>query len=210
MRAVVLGLVFLFISCSKIDNRKSKATDFQSKLDLRYKKLQQYHIDSIGFPRSASLNPEQIKKVSSSDWTSGFYAGNLWQIYKLTNNEEYKKLAIKWTSFLEKEKFNDKTHDMGFKIFCSYGKGYQITKNKKYKEVIIKSAKTLSTRFNDTVGSIRSWDFNKNNWSFPVIIDNMMNLELLFEATKISGDSLYHKIAVKHANTTLKNHFRDN
>lgn len=203
LKIVFLGCILLSFNCKKT-NPNANAL-----MHTRFTKFLNYPSDSLGFPRSSSLHPEKVFKVTSSDWTSGFYAGNLWQLYKLTNNIEYKNLAIKWTSFLEKEKFNDKTHDMGFKIFCSYGKGYQITKNKKYKDVIIKSAKTLSTRFNDTVGSIRSWDFNKNNWSFPVIIDNMMNLELLFEATKISGDSLYHKIAVKHANTTLKNHFRD-
>ena len=98
---------------------------------------------------------------------------------------------------------------MGFKVFCSFGKGLEVEENQHYKDVIIKSAKTLSTRFNAKVGAIRSWDFNKDIWEFPVIIDNMLNLELLFEATKISGDSTYHKIAVQHANTTLKNHFRE-
>jgi len=95
-------------------------------------------------------------------------------------------------------------------VYSSFGNGLKLDKNNQhYKDVIVKSAKTLSTRFNNNVGSIRSWDFNIDIWEFPVIIDNMMNLELLFEATKISGDSLYHKIAVKHANTTLKNHFRE-
>ena len=98
---------------------------------------------------------------------------------------------------------------MGFKMYCSFGEGFEVTKNDHYKSVLIQSATTLSTRFNKKVGSIRSWDFNKDIWEYPVIIDNMMNLELLFEATKISGDSTFHKIAVQHANTTLKNHFRE-
>jgi uncharacterized protein YyaL (SSP411 family) len=97
---------------------------------------------------------------------------------------------------------------MGFKIYCSYGTGYGITKDAAYKEVIIQSAKTLSTRFNSTVGCIRSWDHHKEQWGYPVIIDNMMNLELLFAATRLTGDSSYYKIAVSHANTTMKNHFR--
>lgn len=99
---------------------------------------------------------------------------------------------------------------MGFKVFCSFGHGLKHENNQEYKDIVVKSAQTLITRFNDTIGSIRSWDFNKNRWKFPVIIDNMMNLELLFEATKISKDSIFHKIAIQHANTTLKNHFRDN
>jgi uncharacterized protein YyaL (SSP411 family) len=97
---------------------------------------------------------------------------------------------------------------MGFKIYCSFGEGLKVEDNPFYKDVIVQSAKTLSTRFNSKVGLIRSWDFNSDIWEFPVIIDNMLNLELLFEATKISGDSTYHKIAETHASTTLKNHFR--
>ena len=97
---------------------------------------------------------------------------------------------------------------MGFKIYCSFGNGYRLTKDPHYKEVIIQSAKTLSTRFNAKAGVIRSWDHNKDKWDYPVIIDNMMNLELLFEATKLTGDSAFYKIAVSHANKTMENHFR--
>jgi hypothetical protein len=97
---------------------------------------------------------------------------------------------------------------MGFKVYCSFGTGYRLTKNQHYKDVIIESAKTLSTRFNDKAGVIRSWDHHKEQWAYPVIIDNMMNLELLFAATKLTGDSSFYKIAVTHANTTMKNHYR--
>jgi len=168
------------------------------------------HIKLIlqGFPRSVNLKTSTIKKVPSKDWTNGFFAGNLWQIYELTGNEDFKKKAKEWTAFIEKEKHNNRTHDMGFKVFCSFGNGLRLEDNQVYKDIIVKSAQTLSTRFNENIGSIRSWDFNKDIWQFPVIIDNMMNLELLFEATKISGDSSYHKLAIKHGNTTLKNHFR--
>jgi uncharacterized protein YyaL (SSP411 family) len=98
---------------------------------------------------------------------------------------------------------------MVFKIYCSFGNAYRLTKNPQDKEIIIKAAQTLATRFNPKVGSIRSWDHNSDKWDFPVIIDNMLNLELLFEATKLTGDSSFYKMAVTHANTTLKNHFRD-
>ena len=179
-------------------------------INNRYKTYLNYEPDSLGFPRSFDLNKMAVKKKPSKDWTSGFYAGNLWQLYEITGNEKYKELAKKWTSFIEKEKYNDKTHDMGFKVFCSFGQGLKHLDSDIYKDIIVKSSETLITRFNDTVGSIRSWDFNKKRWDFPVIIDNMMNLEMLFEATKISGDSIFHKIAVQHANTTLKNHFRKN
>jgi len=109
---------------------------------------------------------------------------------------------------MEREKTNGGTHDMGFKINCSFGNGYRLTGDPHYKEVILQSAKTLATRFSAKAGVIKSWD-NQKKWKYPVIIDNMMNLELLFIATQLSGDSSFYKIAVSHANTTLKNHFRD-
>jgi unsaturated chondroitin disaccharide hydrolase len=108
---------------------------------------------------------------------------------------------------MEAEKTDGGTHDMGFKLYNSVGNAYRLTHEQKYKDDIIQAAKTLITRFNPTIGCIKSWD-NRKEWKFPVIIDNMMNLELLFEATKLSGDSSFYKVAVTHANTTLKNHFR--
>lgn len=208
IKIALLGCILLGLSCKESNNNSSDLKDTEFILKSRYDKLVEYPLDSLGIPRSTSASLEKVIKVKPKDWTSGFFPGNLWLIYSLTKDERFKNKAIEWTACLEKEKLNDRTHDMGFKIFCSYGNGYQITDNKKYKDVILESAKTLSTRFNANVGAIRSWDFNKNIWEFPVIIDNMMNLELLFEATKISGDSLYHNIAVNHANKTLKNHVR--
>jgi alpha-L-fucosidase len=154
-----------------------------------------------------TLDSLQLKLVSSRDWTSGFFPGVLWFLYEQTKKEEWKKQAISYTANIEREKTNGGTHDMGFKIWCSFGQGYRLTKDAHYKDVIIASAKTLSTRFNATAGVIKSWD-NRSKWKYPVIVDNMMNLELLFEATKLSGDSSFHKIAVAHATTTMKNHFR--
>lgn len=146
--------------------------------------------------------------VASRDWTSGFFPGMLWYMYEYTNDEYWKNEAEKYTLFIEREKTNGGTHDMGFKIYCSFGNGYRLTNNNYYKDVMLESAKTLTTRFKDHIGCIRSWDHNRHKWQYPVIIDNMMNLELLFWASKESGDSLYYNIAVEHARTTLKNHFR--
>jgi rhamnogalacturonyl hydrolase YesR len=198
--------MLLIISCKKVSDEQTSKN--QTKLEDRYLHILKYKADSTAFPRSYAYKEQQIKKVPSKDWTSGFFAGNLWQIFELTGAEAYKEKAKEWTAFIEKEKFNDRTHDMGFKVFCSFGNGLKHTDNDDYKKVIVESAETLITRYNDNVKSLRSWDFNKKTWQFPVIIDNMMNLELLFEATKISGDSIFHNIAVTHANTTLKNHFR--
>ncbi|MCX6171521.1 MAG: glycoside hydrolase family 88 protein [Flavobacterium sp.] len=184
------------------------ASSVKKEITSRFSNLLDFPIDSVSIPRSMVLATGVVKKVQSKDWTSGFYAGNLWQIYKLTGDVRYKEKATLWNAFIEKEKFNSSTHDMGFKVYCSYGKGLKVEDNIKYKNIIVKSAQTLVTRFNNKIGAIRSWDHNKESWDFPVIIDNMLNLELLFEASKISGDKTYRNIAIQHANTTLKNHFR--
>jgi rhamnogalacturonyl hydrolase YesR len=202
-------LIFVALILSGCSRKKEDAkSDIDILLEKRYEKLLTYSVDSLAFPRSYSYKGNAIKKVPSKDWTSGFFAGNLWQLYSLTGNQDYIEKAEEWTAFIEKEKFNNRTHDMGFKVYNSFGNGLKIKENKRYKNIIVESAKTLSTRFDENIKSIRSWDFNKEVWQFPVIIDNMMNLELLFEATKISGDSSFHKLAVTHANTTLKHHFR--
>lgn len=146
--------------------------------------------------------------VPASDWTSGFFPGVLWQLYAFTKNDAWLESARDATAKLEQEQYNGGTHDMGFKIYCSYGQGYRLTGDTAYRNVIIRAARTLATRFNPAVGCIRSWDHNSDRWDFPVIIDNMLNLELLFAATRLTGDSSFYNIAVTHADTTLKNHFR--
>ncbi|TCD01591.1 glycoside hydrolase family 88 protein [Pedobacter psychroterrae] len=155
-----------------------------------------------------TLENGQLKLVASRDWTSGFFPGVLWFLYENSNNADWLELAKIYSAPIEKEKTNGGTHDMGFKIYCSIGSGYRLTKDAHYKDVIIESAKTLITRFNPKTGVIRSWDHNTDKWVNPVIIDNMMNLELLFEASILTGDSSFYKIAVSHANITMKNHFR--
>ena len=158
-------------------------------------------------PRSVSEEGE-LNMAPSRDWTSGFFPGNLWFMYEWTGDDYWLEKAKYFTSFIEQEKYNDRTHDMGFKIYCSFGNGYRLTNDQQYRETMIHSANTLITRFNETVGSLRSWDHNRDKWDFPVIIDNMMNLELLFWATRATGDSIYYDIAVSHANLTLREHLR--
>lgn len=149
-----------------------------------------------------------LRLVSSRDWTSGFFPGVLWFLYEYTGKKQWQDQAIPFSANIEREKTNAVTHDMGFKVYCSIGTGYRLTKDQQYRDIIIQSAQTLSTRFRPIIGSLRSWDHSREKWGFPVIIDNMMNLELLFAATELTGDSSYYHIAVTHANTTMKNHFR--
>lgn len=205
---LILGFALL-ASCKSGINSQTKSTSAsENLLEKRYKMLLDYPVDSMSIPRSMTIKTNTIKKVPSRDWTSGFFAGNLWQLYRLTGNEAYKNQAQKWTPFSKKESVNSNSHDVGFKVFCSFGEALKVENKEEYKAVIIKGAETLCTRFNAKVGAIRSWDFNKEIWDYPVIIDNMMNLELLFEASKLSGNKKYREIAIQHANTTLKNQFR--
>jgi uncharacterized protein YyaL (SSP411 family) len=155
-----------------------------------------------------TLKGGELAVVPSRDWTSGFFSGELWYLYEYTGKDEWLQAARTFNAKMEPEQWNGKTHDMGFKMYCSYGNGYRLTKDETYKNILVQSAKTLSTRFRPITGVMRSWDHSTDKWSFPVIIDNMMNLELLFFATRVTGDSSFHKIAVSHAKTTMKNHFR--
>lgn len=150
-------------------------------------------------------------KLITSDskwWTSGFFPGVLWYLYEATGDTLLKEYACDYTSRVEKEKYNKENHDVGFMLYCSFGNGYRLTGNEKYKQVLLKGAESLSTRYKDHIGVIRSWDFNRAVWQYPVIIDNMMNLELLEWASKNSDNSRFASIARSHADVTLKNHFR--
>ena len=146
----------------------------------------------------------------SKSWTSGFYPGSLWYTYLYTGNEEIKALAEKNTEKLYIETQVVRSHDIGFMVNCSYGNAYRITGDEKYREPFINAAHLLATRFNPTVGLTLSWNVTpkRKHWRYPVIIDNMMNLELLTKAHKLSGVDSLLNVALTHANTTMKNHFR--
>ncbi|QTE38083.1 glycoside hydrolase family 88 protein [Mucilaginibacter gossypii] len=158
------------------------------------------------FPKTYHPTTDKFETSNSSWWCSGFYSGTLLNLYQQTKDAELLNQANENLKGLEKEQYNKGTHDLGFMMYCSFGTANHLEPKPEYKEILINSAKSLSTRFNPTVGCIRSWNSKAND--FLVIIDNMMNLELLFYATKATGDSSFYKIAVTHANTTMKNHFR--
>lgn len=151
-------------------------------------------------------------KLVTSDyewWCSGFYPGVLWYLYENSKDTVLLQYAREYTARLEKVQYITTNHDVGFMLYCSYGNGLRITGDNSYKSVLLNGAKSLSTRYKQNIGLIRSWDFNKERWQYPVIIDNMMNLELLTWASR-ETDSVYYKdIAINHADKTLQNHFRD-
>ncbi|MEQ1799233.1 MAG: glycoside hydrolase family 88 protein [Lacibacter sp.] len=173
--------------------------------DTQYKVLAQ-NLPTDKFPKTYFPLTGKYEFSNSAWWCSGFYPGTLLYLYEQTKDNSLLNEANRILKVLEKEKLNTSTHDLGFMMYCSFGSALLIDPKPEYKEILISSAKSLVTRFNPTVGCIKSWDGRKNE--YLVIIDNMMNLELLFWATRTTGDSSFYKIAVTHANTTIKNHFR--
>lgn len=173
--------------------------------------VSQLERDTTAFQQILWPNPpaEQMGKrhlCDIYDWTSGFFPGSLWYLYELTGDEELKEQAVKYTNMLNPVRYFKDTHDLGFMINCSYGNALRLSPSDTIKNVLIETADNLCLRFNPEIGCIRSWNFG--HWNFPVIIDNMMNLDLLFSATKLTGDSKYRDIAIAHALTTIKHHFR--
>ncbi|MDZ7717893.1 MAG: T9SS type A sorting domain-containing protein [Balneolaceae bacterium] len=139
-------------------------------------------------------------------WTSGFFAGSMWYLYKLTADPFWKEHAIQWTRDLESEAYKTSDHDTGFRIFNSFGNAYKIKEGRYYLKTTLQGAATLAKRFNPEIGAIKSWDWVGN---YPVIIDNLMNLELLFWSADVAGRDEWYEIARTHAETSLEHHLRE-
>ncbi len=212
---VLLAGFGLIITAFSYGQQKNEATYnlnmVFSNASLQYKSLLDSANIQMKYPRSSKNG--NITYVGIEDWTGGFWPGALWYMFEHTQKPEWKAAAIKWTETLETNQFNTKHHDIGFMMYNSYGNAYRLTKNDKYKSILIQSAKSLCKRYNDKVGAIKSWNDKpsidgKDTLFYPVIIDNMMNLELLFFASKITGDTIYKHIAIKHAEKTMQYHLR--
>lgn len=166
-----------------------------------------------GSPRT-SLPDGKLIRTDWEDWTSGFFPGSLWYASALSGDTTVRDAAKSWTEFMEPLQHFTGNHDIGFMMFNSFGNGYRFTGNKQYVPVLIESARSLITRFDPVTRSIKSWN-SFRTWNgdqvyrFPVIIDNMMNLRLLFFASKISGDSSFRHVALTHAQTAMKNQIRE-
>ncbi|MBU2921566.1 glycoside hydrolase family 88 protein [Winogradskyella psychrotolerans] len=172
-------------------------------------------IDTI----SPLLNPRSLNKDGSlrmaykQDWTCGFFPGSLWYLYEQTNDNKWKIEAEKFTEALDSAQFVKWNHDVGFMIQNSFGQGYRLTGNETYKQAVVDAAKSLSTRYRPVAKVIQSWDTDApwiqgKGLDMPIIIDNMMNLNLLYQATKHTADSTFANIANAHATTTIKNQYR--
>lgn len=201
---IVISLLFASQSAisQNLDSPVAHALKFATQQARR--SVDEIH-DSTKFAR-CSLPDGSWKTTAAREWTSGFFPGLLWYLHDYTRDPAFRTAAERWTAGMVNEQFDTGTHDLGFKVFDSYGIGYGLYPTDEYKKVLIQAAQTLAKRFNPTVGCIKSWDNRK--WEYPVIIDNMMNLELLFWAAEHGGAKHLHEVAIRHAETTMKNHFR--
>lgn len=216
-RLLVPATCIMAVSCS----HKEKAEQFDVEGALNYchfkviKSLRDLATDSTDY----TLIPRNIegtdtawtcRKATPDEWCSGFWPGVLWMDYAASGDEKVKQEAEKYTASLEylsRQPIYD--HDLGFLISCSYGKGEDVTANPEYKQIMLASADTLATLFNPTVGTMLSWPRNVEMFGgHNTIMDNMINLELLFWAARNGSHKELYDIAVKHAETTMKNHFR--
>lgn len=182
----------------------------------QYGDLLKVSTDITRFPRTTNKDGS-LRSTDIKDWTQGFFAGSLWYLYDYTKNPQWKAAATKWTEALEQAQFLTEHHDIGFVMYCSYGNAMKFEKDpkklEKYRKILIQSAESALTRFDPKVGLIKSWNAKKSwdkktTWQYPVIIDNMMNLEMLCYVSKITGNPKYKNVAMSHALNTMKNHFR--
>lgn len=211
------SLIYLFISVLTFpaftsDPKETQLIDENFSLATAQLKGMLKTADPQSFPRTLDQKGA-LRSTNMYDWTSGFFPGNLWYAYEYAGDPELKSAAIAWTEKLEPLKGFREHHDLGFMMYCSYGNAYRLTGNEAYKDILVQAARSLSTRFNPKTGSIKSWNRfvswnDKKTFDYPVIIDNMMNLELLFFASKVSGDDSFRKIALTHADNVLKNQIR--
>lgn len=201
------------ISCNnkmKTDNNQSLKLVIDSAFVFAEKQsllMAAKYKDKAGrLPRTYENNSD----VSSDSrwWCSGFFPGSLWYIYENSQNPEILRYAQLYTDRVEREKYTTDNHDVGFMIYCSFGNGFRLTGEDRYKEILLTGAKSLATRFNPKIGLICSWDHNKEIWQYPVIIDNIMNLELLLWASDNSDDKSFRNIAISHADKSMIHHFR--
>lgn len=163
-----------------------------------------------------TIENEHIRYIRNrDDWTVGFFAGSLWYLYQLTGDDCWREAAMRNTQALDSVQYLTEHHDIGFMMGCSYGNALRLTGDTTYPAVLLQSARSLATRFRPHAGIFQSWNekqpwIQERGWWCPTIIDNMMNLELMFEATRLSGDSTFWQMAVSHADTTMAHHFRAN
>ena len=207
LNVLLPAIALLFCGCNRQESMREVADRVFARAALQCEQLAQ-GLDSLHTPRS--FNGTKLITARPKWWCSGFFPGTLWLVYEYTGDDKFRALAERETAKVEPIKLVTNDHDVGFQINCCFGQQYRITGDPHAKEVMHTAAHSLATRFNPTVGCIRSWDFqlNGSSWQYPVIIDNMMNLELLLTVSEMENEPELAQVAVSHANTTMKNHYR--
>ncbi|MCL5128462.1 glycoside hydrolase family 88 protein [Algibacter sp. L4_22] len=220
MKLQILGALFvtlLMINCGKNKSEVALETSFDVDAQLAYCVGQASSALKLvpaegDIPRNIAPGSKEWRYVDYKDWTSGFWPGELWYLYEFNNEKTWEQTADKFTEYLKPLSVTPALdHDLGFQVFNSYGNGYRLTKNPEYKDVILKTADTLATLFNPNVGTILSWPRDVPNMEWPqhnTIMDNMINLELLFWASKNGDNKALYDMAVSHADVTMENQFR--
>lgn len=205
---VVVLIVFLQ-SCGTTHKMPFKNYGYFS--DQAQKTLSEIPAGPNNIPRNVDEGKSTWRFVNYKDWTSGFWPGVLWYLFEATGDEKWSREADRFSRLLTPLSLTKAAdHDLGFQVFNSFGNGYRLTKNEAYKSIILRTADTLATLYNPKVGTINSWPgmVKHKGWPHNTIIDNMINLELLFWASKNGGSKHLYDIAVKHAQVTMANHFR--
>ncbi|WP_405269739.1 glycoside hydrolase family 88 protein [Cellulophaga sp. Ld12] len=200
--------IVLIVSCSpaKKEAPVFSAQEMLDKSVIKTKETLKGLSVKDSFLRNIPENQTNWESVGVNDWCSGFWPGVLWYAYEASNDASLKKEAEAFTAPIKTIAYNPaRNHDIGFMVYCSFGNGYRITGNPEYKEVLLSAADTLATLYNDKVGSILSWPEKREEYAHNTIIDNMMNLELLFWAAKNGGDQRLYNIATSHAEVTMNN-----
>ena len=220
MKKIVVGLAVVLGFCM-CTHKPSGTLDVNKALDYCAKQTQRTlteletdsGIDYTMMPRNIMADEQHwnCRKATKEEWCAGFWPGVLWYDYEYTKDKQVLEEAENFThslKFLSHIPAYD--HDLGFLVFCSYGNGYRLTKNPAYKQVILDTADTLATLFNPIVGTILSWprEVEPRTWPHNTIMDNMINLEMLFWAAKNGGNPYLYDIAVSHADKTMKSQFR--
>lgn len=214
MKKLLLTVCFLATAgLASAQQGNGKKVQMKDLIDEQFKfAAQQYkvlakNVPAQVMPKTYYAKSNKVETSNTKWWCSGFYPGSLLYIYEYTKDTATLREAESRLAILEKEKHYTGNHDLGFMMYCSFGNAYRITKDPKYRPTIDTAAASLTTRYRPNAKVIQSWNATKK-WRGPVIIDNLMNLELLAWVSDNGGDPKYKKIAINHADTSLKNHFR--
>lgn len=213
MKKLLFALSFTILLFGSCGDKQESMSDLIN--DRIQRSIEQSTLMAESLINEPAKLPKTIDKegnlVTSNSrwWCSGFFPGTLWYLYEYSKDNQLLDYAKNYTARIEGQKYTKGTHDLGFMLYCSFGNGYRLTGDTAYKSVLFTGAESLASRYNPVVGCIKSWDWkNKHNWQFPVIIDNMMNLEFLMWVSEASGNPFYKEVSVSHSDVTMKHHFR--